>query len=108
MGQNHTKLLDFTINPDFSSGLLGLPLNKIAISSYFSFDMERDGRILHCTIYSGKEGQVNISETSYGGIDRTILMDYCQTPDDFKNMLDKLDDLLTRMPKRDERDIRKL
>ena len=99
MKREQTELLDYTVNPTFLE-LMKQPISSIKISAYFSFDMTRNGKQLHCTIYSGKEGQVNISDIDKNGmLGNTILRDFCQTPDDFKKMLEKLDDLLTRMPK---------
>jgi hypothetical protein len=98
MKKEQTELLDFTVNPTFLE-LMKQPISSIKISNFFSFDMERNGRMLHCTIYSGKDGQVNISDINKNGMHgNTILRDFCQTPEDFKKMLEKLDDLLTRMP----------
>jgi hypothetical protein len=98
MKKEQTELLDFTVNPTFLE-LMKQPISSIKISSYLSFDMERNGRMLHCTIYSGKDGQVNISDINKNGMHgNTILRDFCQTPEDFKKMLEKLDDLLTRIP----------
>lgn len=98
MKKEQTELLDFTINPNFLE-LMKQPISKVKISAYFSFDIERNGRQLHCTMYSGKEGQVNISDINkHGMIGNIIIQDFCQTPEDFKKMMEKLDDLLTRMP----------
>lgn len=93
--KEQTELLDYTVNPSFLE-LMKIPISSFKMMAYFSFDMERGGRILNCTIYSGKGGQVNISEGGVAG--NTILRDFCQTPNDFDKMLKKLDDLLTRIP----------
>jgi len=97
MNSKHTELLDFVINPTFLE-LMKQPVSSVMISPYFSFNMERSGRMLHFTFYD-RDGQVNVSEIDKNGVmGSTILRDFCQTPNDFKNMLRELDDLLTRMP----------
>lgn len=95
-----TELLNFIINPSFLE-LMKQPIVSIGISAYFSFNMIRNNNKIHCTIYSGKEGQVNFSEINkMGMLGETILRDFCQTPQDFEKMLQKLDDLLLRIPKK--------
>lgn len=98
MKREQTELVDYFINPSFLEQLQQ-PLNSIKVSCYHSFDMKRNGRIYHVTIYTGKEGQVNISDVNkYGSMGNTILRDFCQTMDDFKRMIEKLDDLASRFP----------
>ena len=99
MKKEHTELLDFTINPSFLE-LIKQPLENTKNSLYFSFDMERHGKLINCTIYNGKNGQVNISTKEKSCFGNTVIMkDYCKTPEDFKKMMERADELLTRFPK---------
>lgn len=101
MKTEQTELLKFTINPSFLE-LMKQPVSSVELCAYLSFDMTRNCKMLHCTIYTGKEGQVNISDRDKNGMmGNTILRDFCQTPEDFAKMLEKIDDLLLRMPKWD-------
>jgi hypothetical protein len=100
MKRQHTELLDFVINPTFLERMQQ-PVSSFEIRSWFNFTMKRKGRLLHFTMYTGDSGQVNVSDSDqHGCVVNTILRDFCQTPEDFYKMLDKLDDLLTRIPKR--------
>lgn len=103
MEKEQSELIDHIINPDFLENIKQSK-ESIAIQSWISFDMERNGTEYYVTIYTGKDGQVNISSKSEGGysIGQTILSDYCQTIEDFKGTLDKLDDMETRRPKSKE------
>lgn len=94
-----TELLNYTINPSFLE-LMRQSVDSIHIEPYYSLKIKRSGRELVCTFYTGDSGQVNISAVNKLGLSgNTILRDYCQTPEDFRKMLEKLDDLLIRFPK---------
>lgn len=95
----HTELLDYMINPSFLE-LMKQPVGTVEIEPYYSFKTERQGRLLIFTFYTGVNGQVNISQRHKNGFSSSgIIQDFCQTPDDFRKMLERLDDLLTRFPK---------
>lgn len=98
MKREQTELIDFFINPSFLEQL-HQPLDSISVSCYHSFNIIRNGKEYHITMYTGKNGQVNISDVNkYGSMGNTILRDFCQTMDDFKRMIEKLDDLADRFP----------
>ena len=98
MKKEQTDLIDHIINPVFLEQMKQ-SVNSIAVCSNFSFKMERNGKVYHVTMYTGKEGQVNIYSTQqYEHMGNSIITDYCQNIDDFLSMLEKLDDLAKRMP----------
>jgi len=98
----HTELLDYIINPSFLE-LMKQSADSVQIEPYFSIKTNRQGRTLTFTFYTSGDGQVNISDTSRGGLSGAmIIRDFCQTPEDFRKMLEKLDDLLIRFPKYEE------
>ena len=92
LNRTQTELIDYFINPSFLDRI-NQSVQSIAVGSNFSFNMERGGKIYHVTMYSGKEGQVNISTPKYL---KTILRDYCKNMEDFENMLKMLDNLAER------------
>ena len=98
MKREQTELIDYIINPTFLEQMKQ-SVNSIAVQSWFSFNMERNGMKYHVTMYTGNEGQVNISSVGkFDTIGNTIIRDFCQNINDFLSMLKKLDDLQKRMP----------
>ena len=98
MKREQTELIDYIVNPTFLEQIKQ-SVKSIAVQSWFSFNMERNGRKYHVTMYTGKEGQVNISSINkFDMIGNTIICDYCKNINDFISMLEKLDDLQKRMP----------
>jgi hypothetical protein len=96
--KKETELLKFIINPSFLESIKQ-PVNEIVTSLYYSFDINRNGTLLHITIYAGEEGQINVSSVNeYGMIGNVILRDFCKTPKDFIDMMAKVDDLIKRFP----------
>ena len=98
MKREQTKLIGYVINPTFLEQMKQ-PVSSIALQSWFSFNMERNGRKYQVTMYAGKEGQVNISSIGkFDMLGNTIIQDFCQNIEDFLSLLEKLDDLQRRMP----------
>lgn len=92
-----TDLIKAFVNPTFLEAMKQ-PVSSIECSSYYSFNMKRKGGHFHVTIYSGEEGQVNISSCKDGSVRGTIIRDYCQTLEDYTKLIENLDDLIERMP----------
>lgn len=98
MKKNNTELVDYFINPSFLEQIKQ-PVSSINCNNWFSFDFTRNKRKYSITIYTGKEGQVNISTVNPNGMrGRVVLMDYCQNIEDLKGMFEKIDDMAKRMP----------
>ena len=96
--ETNTHLLLDVINPTFLERMKQ-PRGSVLIQMWFSFNLSRNDRNFHVTIYSGNSGQVNISTVNqYGNSCNVILTDYCQNMDDFMGMLEKLDDISKRLP----------
>jgi hypothetical protein len=90
-----TELLKSCINPALLE-LIKQPIDRINISGYFSFDIQRNGRWFSITIYDGENGQINISDKEH--IMKTYISDYCKTPEDFQKLIERFDEMITRFP----------
>ena len=98
MEKTQSELVDFIINPDFLE-MIKQPIDTFKIPNWFSFDIERNGRIFHITIYTSKDGPVNIShDNGYSAIPHTIIRDFCKTPEGFALLIERLDEMADRIP----------
>lgn len=98
---NQNELTKSIINPNLLL-LIKQSQWQTTFSNSFSFDFDRMGREFYLIIYIPKEqngaSEINISTRNTGIRNSIIIQDYCKSPEDLKNVFEKLDDLITRMP----------
>ena len=95
--REQTELIKTFINPTFLEAMKQ-PIESVECDWNYSFNIDRKGGKFHITLYRGKEGRVNISTYNNNSLGTTIIEDYCQTLDDFSKLIEKLDDMICRMP----------
>ena len=104
--EGKNALLDKIINPGFLE-LINQPLEDFSFSTSLSLDLKirRGGRDFIVSISTWKDslGRVTVSQCQPGKqMDRIVLSDYCHDPNDFVQMIRRLDEMIPRMPVNDQ------
>lgn len=100
MKKTQTDLVDFLINPAFLE-LIGVPPNDFQIALSLSFYLQIENQKFYISVSGSESGEVTIRESGRVGLE-TVIRDYCETPVEFKDLIDRLKDMVKRFPKKEE------